>query len=51
MTETERATAETDATEALRPLPGVMNLVGEVSAGLCSGGVCHLPTPPAEKAE
>ncbi|WP_217180342.1 hypothetical protein [Streptomyces sp. AC495_CC817] len=51
MTESQRETAGAEAPEAPEPLLGTLNLLGGDAAGYCSGGVCHFPAPPAEKAE
>ncbi|MFF5625962.1 hypothetical protein ACFY5A_11375 [Microbacterium sp. NPDC012755] len=40
-----------DAPETLHSLLGTLNLLGDDAAGYCSGGVCHFPAPPVEKAE
>ena len=49
MTDTKSTTTAADAPEGLQPLSG-LNLLGGDTAGLCSGGVCHLPSP-SEKAD
>jgi hypothetical protein len=43
MTDSQREDAAVDAADGLKPLLASLDLLGDDSAGLCSGGVCRFP--------
>ncbi|WEK62615.1 MAG: hypothetical protein P0Y60_07730 [Candidatus Microbacterium colombiense] len=45
MDKTQQDATEQGAPIGLQPLPDALNLLDDVAAGYCSGGVCHFPAP------